>query len=54
MNRLDKVVVFHPLQRTQLEEVLDIELGHVQQRVLETAKGHFLFRWLRRDAISAA
>jgi ATP-dependent Clp protease ATP-binding subunit ClpB len=44
MNRLDKVVVFHPLQREQLEEVLAIELGHVQQRVLETAKGQFLFR----------
>jgi ATP-dependent Clp protease ATP-binding subunit ClpA len=44
MNRLDKVVVFHPLQRTQLEKVLDIELGQVQQRVLETAKGQFLFR----------
>jgi ATP-dependent Clp protease ATP-binding subunit ClpB len=44
MNRLDKVVVFHPLQRDQLEEVLAIELGQVQQRVLETAKGQFLFR----------
>jgi ATP-dependent Clp protease ATP-binding subunit ClpB len=44
MNRLDKVVVFHPLQREQLEEVLEIELGQVQQRVLETAKGQFLFR----------
>jgi ATP-dependent Clp protease ATP-binding subunit ClpB len=44
MNRLDKVVVFHPLQRDQLQEVLGIELGLVQQRVLETAKGQFLFR----------
>src|ERR1700682_5354555 len=44
MNRLDKVVVFHPLERKQLEEVLEIELGQVQQRVLETAKGQFLFR----------
>jgi ATP-dependent Clp protease ATP-binding subunit ClpB len=44
MNRLDKVVVFHPLRREQLEEVLEIELGQVQQRVLETAKGQFLFR----------
>src|SRR3989454_339878 len=44
MNRLDKVVVFHPLQREQLQEVLDIELGHVQQRVLDTANGQFLFR----------
>jgi ATP-dependent Clp protease ATP-binding subunit ClpB len=44
MNRLDKIVCFHPLTRKQLEEVLDIELGQVQQRVLETAKGQFLFR----------
>jgi ATP-dependent Clp protease ATP-binding subunit ClpB len=44
MNRLDKIVVFHPLQREQLEEVLQIELGNVQRRVLETAKGQFLFR----------
>src|SRR6267378_972188 len=42
MNRLDKVVVFHPLQREQLQEVLNIELGQVQQRVLDTAKGQFL------------
>jgi len=38
------VVVFHPLRRKQLEEVLEIELGQVQERVLETAKGQFLFR----------
>ena len=44
MNRLDKVVVFHPLREAQLELILDIELGMVQQRVLETAKGKFLFR----------
>src|SRR5712664_3073163 len=44
MNRLDKVVCFHPLRREQLEDVLDIELGQVQHRVLETAKGQFLFR----------
>ena len=44
MNRLDKLVVFHPLQREQLQEVLDIELGQVQQRVLDTANGQFLFR----------
>jgi ATP-dependent Clp protease ATP-binding subunit ClpB len=44
MNRLDKVVVFHPLKRTQLEEVLEIELEHVQKRVLQTARGQFLFR----------
>src|ERR1700736_391566 len=44
MNRLDKVVVFHPLQRDQLEQVLDIELGQVQKRVGETDRGQFVFR----------
>src|ERR1700726_1701262 len=43
MNRLDKVVVFHPLKKEQLEEVLEIELEQVQKRVLQTAKGQFLF-----------
>jgi ATP-dependent Clp protease ATP-binding subunit ClpA len=37
-------VVFHPLRSEQLEQILEIELGMVQQRVLETAKGRFLFR----------
>jgi ATP-dependent Clp protease ATP-binding subunit ClpA len=44
MNRLDKVVVFHPLRQNQLEQILDIELGMVQRRVLDTARGQFLFR----------
>ena len=44
MNRLDKVVVFQPLKHAELEAVLDIELGHVQKRVLDTAMGKFLFR----------
>jgi ATP-dependent Clp protease ATP-binding subunit ClpA len=44
MNRIDKVIVFHPLRPEQLEKILEIELGMVQQRVLETARGRFLFR----------
>jgi len=44
MNRLDKVVVFHPLRQEQLEEILEIELGMVQHRVLDTGRGQFLFR----------
>jgi len=44
MNRLDKVVVFHPLNREQLAEVLQIELGQLQQRILETQNGQFLLR----------
>ncbi len=46
MNRIDKVVVFHPLRSEQLEEILEIELGMVQKRVLGSAKGRFLFRVL--------
>jgi ATP-dependent Clp protease ATP-binding subunit ClpB len=44
MNRLDKIVVFRSLNREQLAEVLQIELGQLQQRVLETRNGQFLFR----------
>src|SRR5712671_4348117 len=44
MNRLDKIVVFHPLNREQLAEVLQIELGQLQQRILETQNGQFLLR----------
>jgi len=44
MNRLDKVVVFHPLKPRQLEEVLEIELGMVRRRLLHTAKGPVWFR----------
>jgi ATP-dependent Clp protease ATP-binding subunit ClpB len=44
MNRIDKTIVFHPLRSEQLEQILEVELEMVQQRVLETAKGRFLFR----------
>jgi ATP-dependent Clp protease ATP-binding subunit ClpB len=44
MNRLDKVVVFHPLRQNHLEQILEIELGMVQRRVLDTARTKFLFR----------
>ena len=44
MNRLDKLVVFHPLKRGELEEVLEIELRQVQKRVLDSTTRPFLFR----------
>jgi ATP-dependent Clp protease ATP-binding subunit ClpB len=44
MNRLDKVVVFDPLKREELDEVLEIELRNVQKRVLDAATRPFLFR----------
>ena len=49
VNRIDKMVVFHPLRREQLEKVLDIELAQVQKRVLETARSQFVFE-LTTDA----
>src|SRR5580692_7892200 len=44
INRLDKIVVFHPLKHEDLDEVLEIELSNVQRRVLDTATRPFLFR----------
>jgi ATP-dependent Clp protease ATP-binding subunit ClpB len=44
MNRLDKVVVFHPLKREELDEVLDIELRQVQKRVMDSTTQPFFFR----------
>jgi ATP-dependent Clp protease ATP-binding subunit ClpB len=43
LNRIDKMVVFHPLRPEQLEQILEIELEMVQQRVLKAARGQFLF-----------
>jgi ATP-dependent Clp protease ATP-binding subunit ClpB len=44
MNRIDKVVVFHVLRCEHLERILDIELGMVQQRILQaTGESHFVF-----------
>lgn len=45
MNRLDKVVVFKTLRPEQLQQVLELELAKVQQRI-STAVGqsHFTFR----------
>jgi ATP-dependent Clp protease ATP-binding subunit ClpB len=44
MNRLDKIVVFHPLRREQLTQILTIELNYLQDRVLQTQNGKFVFR----------
>jgi ATP-dependent Clp protease ATP-binding subunit ClpB len=44
INRLDKLVVFHPLKRDELDEVLEIELGQVQKRVLDSTTRPFLFQ----------
>jgi ATP-dependent Clp protease ATP-binding subunit ClpB len=44
MNRLDKIVTFHPLGSEQLKKILDIELNLVQQRIFNTSSnGVFVF-----------
>jgi len=45
MNRLDKVVVFKTLRPEQLEQILDLELAKVQQRIVRAVgQSHFTFR----------
>jgi len=45
MNRIDKVVVFKPLGEPELRRILDLELGQVQQRVLNAQMDNpFVFR----------
>ncbi len=44
MNRIDKTVVFRTLRPEHLEEILEIELGMVQQRILQASgNSHFVF-----------
>jgi ATP-dependent Clp protease ATP-binding subunit ClpB len=44
MNRIDKVVVFRMLRSEHLEQILEIELGLVQQRILQaTGNNQFVF-----------
>jgi ATP-dependent Clp protease ATP-binding subunit ClpA len=44
MNRIDKTVVFKTLRDEHLEEILEIELGMVQQRILmATGVNQFVF-----------
>ena len=44
MNRIDKIVVFKTLRPEHLEKILDIELGFVQQRILQTSgNNQFVF-----------
>ena len=44
INRIDKIVVFRTLRAEHLEQILEIELGMVQQRILQTAgNNQFVF-----------
>jgi ATP-dependent Clp protease ATP-binding subunit ClpB len=45
INRIDKIAVFRPLGQRELRCILDLELGQVQQRILQTpAAKPFVFR----------
>ena len=45
LNRIDKLVVFRRLRPEHLERILEIELGMVQQRILQAAgERQFVFR----------
>lgn len=44
LNRIDKTVVFNPLQPEQLDRILQIELSTLQQRILRTPLGGCQFR----------
>jgi DNA polymerase III delta prime subunit len=50
MNRLDKVVVFKTLREEHLKEILDIELGIVQRRILSCV-GNSQFVFTCSDAV---
>jgi len=45
MNRIDKIVTFKTLREAHLKQILDIEIGMVQQRVLMASAGNqFVFK----------
>lgn len=43
MNRIDKVVVFRSLREEHLQRILEIELRHVQERILKSSAPKFVF-----------
>ncbi len=49
INRLDKMIVFHPLGDNDLRRIVDIELGRLQDRILTcSATGGFVLRVTER------
>ena len=45
INRLDKMIVFHPLGDIELRRIVEIELGRLQDRILtNSASGGFVLR----------
>ena len=43
MNRIDKVVVFHSLNQGHLRQILELELGALQGRIMRSARTTFFF-----------
>jgi len=43
MNRIDKVVVFRSLKEYHLKQILELELGHVQNRIMRGTGEKFVF-----------
>ena len=43
MNRIDKSVVFKTLRQGHLEQILELELDSVQQRILQSSNSQFIF-----------
>ena len=43
MNRIDKVVVFHSLNERHLRQILELELGALQDRIMRSANTKFIF-----------
>jgi ATP-dependent Clp protease ATP-binding subunit ClpA len=44
VNRLDAMVVFHPLGEAELRQIAEIELRRVQQRILSSGANPFVFQ----------
>lgn len=53
MNRLHKVVVFHPLKPDELDEVLESELDNVQKRMLDSTMRRSYFESPRKAGSSS-
>jgi ATP-dependent Clp protease ATP-binding subunit ClpB len=43
MNRIDKTVVFHSLNQKHLQQILDLELCALKQRIMRSARTQFFF-----------
>ena len=39
LNRIDEIIVFHPLQREQIRRIVDLQIEHVEQRLAERNLG---------------